>query len=262
MKILNKQRVICLLVTFCILSMVPAAYAQNINGEIINVNVSQNVAFIDLGKDSINMGDVFLVNTLNGDMYLDVVEVTAAVSKLTLSKNSIYKSKSVDLQSLNIGSQAKRVLTQNQSNVEAVAEPAKTLDLPEGMPHIDPQVLVKPNIANETIQGIDKHLDRMVESNVKLFNALTELLNEKKQWQNDVDKMHAAFLVSQDQNQTLIKEQATLKEALVQLEQQKSVLVSDNENNIKLLDQANAKLLVLKKSLDGLNKIIQDRLKQ
>ncbi len=252
-------------ISLFLLCGVSNSLAQDLTGEIINVNPIQNIAFIDLGKDSITTGDVFSVDAASGVMYLEVVETAPAVSKLGICQKSSFKSAASDFQTVAIGSTAKRVFSNKPLEMMPASQGESTTSMPKiptGIPNIDPQVLVKPNIANETIQSLDTRLDKMVESNVKLFNTLTELLNEKKQWQASTDKVHADLLAAQAQIQTLNLNSIDLKKQLADANFQTASTVAENEKNKKLLADAQAKLQTLKTRLDSLNTIIQDRLKQ
>ncbi len=264
MKILSKITYISLLFVISLLGAMNAAFAQDIAGEIINVNPSQSIAFIDLGKDSVSTGDVFAVEAPGGPIYLEIVETAPAVSKLSVCQKENFKSTVSDFQTVSIGASAKRVLTNKPEIARFTGTDANapTNSMPVGIPNIDPQVLVKPNIANETIQSLDTRLDKMVESNVKLFNTLTDLLNEKKQWQAGEDRIRADLQAAQTQIQTLNLANVDLKKQLADANFQTANTVAENEKNKKSAEDAQSKLQSLKIRLDSLNKIIQDRLKQ
>lgn len=239
-------------------------HAQDVSGEIINVNPSQNIAFIDLGKDSVSAGDVFAIESSAGPIFLEVVEAASAVSKLSLCSKENYKSTPLDFQAVSIGAAAKKVLSSKLPSAAALVKEGSAVQqqMPTGIPNIDPQVLVKPNIANETIQSLDTRLDKMVESNVKLFNTLTELLNEKKQWQAGEDQIRAELQAAQTQIQTLNLANIDLKKQLADANFQTANAVAENAKNKKMFEDAQSKLQSLKTRLDSLNKIIQDRLRQ
>ena len=264
MKIFSKNSYTLLFISICILGAVDPCFAADIAGEIININPSQSIAFIDLGKDSIAVGDIFSVDTSSTSVYLEVIETASAVSKLGICQKENFKSSVIDFQSVSIGAAAKRVMTNKPATVRVTGndiDPSAS-PMPTGIPNIDPQVLVKPNIANETIQSLDTRLDKMVESNVKLFNTLTELLNEKKQRQVGEDQIRADLQTAQAQIQTLNLASIDLKKQLAEANFQTANAVAENEKNKRSAQDAQARLQSLKTRLESLNKIIQDRLKQ
>ncbi len=92
--------------------------AQEVTGEIINVNYKENVAFIDLGKDSLNKGDVLSIEVETKPVYLEAVEVNDAVSKIAASTNASYPFDAVLFKDVMVGGHVKRVW------VNKPAEPA------------------------------------------------------------------------------------------------------------------------------------------
>jgi len=56
---------------------------EDVSGEIININHQFRVAFTDLGKDSLDVGDIVEVKTTEGrTVYLEVIETLSVLSKL------------------------------------------------------------------------------------------------------------------------------------------------------------------------------------
>lgn len=118
-----------LLFTF-LLSLPLAGWAKSLTGEIININPTDRVAFIDLGKDAVRSGDIFTVEGQSGKIYLEVLQASEAVSQLGASQNEDYKGLPGDFDALSIGQTVRRVFSLDPSS-EAVpmatpaAEPAR-----------------------------------------------------------------------------------------------------------------------------------------
>ena len=218
--------------------------AQDISGEIININNQQHAVFIDLGEGSIYQGDIFVVESGGKKIFLEAADVKRAVSRLMLSQKANFQSDPSDFDGISIGSKIVRVFSEKSP---VSSQSGATLD---GMPTIDPQMMIKPNIATESIQGLDNRLDKMVESNVKLFNSLTELLNEKKQWQVTLEGLRTELQAAQHKVTELNSLNAELNAG-----------VAERDTLKKQYEDAQSKIKALKERLDHLTILASENLK-
>lgn len=251
------------------------AFAQEVVGEIINVNYREKVAFIDVGNESLNVGDVLVVEDGSRKIYLETQEVNDAVTKLIPSHNPDYPCDDDDFKDVLVGVTAKRIFEKpvikqdpvTPAIVQApavvpvpVAVTATTSNITQ-MPVIDPQVLTKPNLANESIQSLDTRLDKMVESNVKLFNALNELLNEKKTWEAQTAILRTDTQTAQGKLNELVVINEDLKKQLANQKFETAGAVTDREKYKAQAENLQAKVDALKQQLDRLTKTVEEQMK-
>ena len=173
---------------FFYVSLLPA---EDISAEIINIDQNQKIVFIDIGRDVLAVGDVMSVNGADHPVYLEVLQVSDAVSKLRVSKKEKFHSKTSDLDSLTVGMKAVRVFSvgaqphvvapeaQETSPITPVPPAGAPAHVPEAAaantpPSIDAEAFVKPDISKESFQSLDARLNKMVDNNIKLLDALSQ----------------------------------------------------------------------------------------
>ena len=230
------------------------ASAEEVVAEIININQDQKIVFIDVGRDALAVGDVMYVSGAGHPIYLDVVEVSDVVSKLGLTKNKKFRLPNDNLDDLAIGMKVTRIVSASNAPVAQATLPSvvSASDVASGvpssvspivMPVIDPQLLVKPDITKESIQSLNERIDKMVDINVKLFNALTQCQ------------------ASQADFQRIIIANTDLKRQLDEANAKTAGAIMDSDKSKKQAEELTNKINALKQRLDHLNTLIQENLK-
>lgn len=278
---------ICREIGLCLLLLMftSSLYAEDLTGEIINVNYRDKVAFIDMGTQSLNVGDIVKVDDNGWIIYLQALSVENGIIRLGCSQNPDYPCQSDQFKQVMVGVIATRVWTKplipkapapsltetvnypgaafSSTNNPASALPAPAIPLTTSvnkMPIIDPQAMVKPNLAQESIQSLDARLDKMVESNVKLFNALNEMLNEKKTWEVSLQTLKQQYQDALAQNASLTKEGEQLKSIITQSKFDLASTVADREKYKKQAEELAEKVNALKLQLNRLTQIIEEQM--
>jgi len=158
--------------------------AMDVSSEIININQEQRIVFVDLGNDVLSVGDIMSVEGLEHPVYLEVIQVSDAVSKLRVSKVKKFFSNASELDSLTIGMKVTRILAIQEPRHSPAIEPpvvavAAETAAPQAvssnnLPGLDSQAFVKPDISKESIQSIVDRMNTMADANVKLSSALAQ----------------------------------------------------------------------------------------
>ena len=232
--------------------------ADDIYAEVINIDQNQKIVFIDLGRDVLAVGDVMSVNGADHPVYLEVLETSDAVSKLRISRKGKFHSKTSDIDNLTVGMKVTRVLSASVEPPHAVAPEAQETSptpsqalTPQPAPavinnlpaSIDAQAFVKPDISKESFQSLDERLNKMVNSNIKLLDALSQC--------------QAAG--SSSQKLTAINEE--LKKQLDELNSKFIAMDIDRDKYKKQAEDLLGKLNELKGRLDRLDSVIGEHLK-
>ncbi len=161
-----------LLFTF-LLSLPLAGWAKSLTGEIININPTDRVAFIDLGKDAVRSGDIFTVEGQSGKIYLEVLQASEAVSQLGASQNEDYKGLPGDFDALSIGQTVRRVFSLDPSS-EAVPMATPAAEPARPQPVVPSPTPPDPAIASE-VQRLRAELQALQGKAMELYTTNIEL---------------------------------------------------------------------------------------
>jgi len=256
---INKKHPILIVCAFLFfLFFAPLLHAEDITAEIININQDQKIIFVDLGRDVLNIGDIMSVEGTDHPVYLEVLETSDAVSKLRISKKDKFHSKTSDLDSVTIGMKVTRVATEGvephpvaadsspassgippQAALPHVAEAAA----PNNLPFIDQQAFVKPDITKESFQSLDERMNKMVDSNIKLLDALSRCQS------------------AQGEGQKLVAINDELKKQLDESNAKFVSVVIERDKYKKQAEDLEAKVNDLKGRFDRLDSVIEEHLK-
>lgn len=253
--LIKAPRYIFLYLVVCLLMLSIHAQAAEVSAEIININPTQKVFFVDVGKDVFSLGDIVIVNNIAEPVYLEVIETSAGISQLAFSSNAAFRSLTDSLENVSIGMSVTRVYVNPSTHNKGIDQLTITEQglIPQlqqmpstvavTVPTIAMQPVDKTDITKESIESLGIKMDKMAENNARLVNALAQC----QAGQADVQKINTT--------NALLKKQ--VDESTVKFE----VLIAERDKYKKMADERNTKILELKERLNHLNSTIQEQLK-
>ena len=190
MKYYLRNIVIFFLFSFVFLPL--SLHAQNTDpssGEIININQKYQVAFTDLGGQSLKKGDIVKVFLNSKEfIYLQVLEASSILSKLgpVLSEN--FKTNLKDFQRLAVGNAVEKVKPVSE---EIKEKPEENIYQPLAVVESQPKETVLSNQDNfdevqTRLNEAKKEIDSLKESNSSLNGKIGQVSLEKESLQQMV----------------------------------------------------------------------------
>lgn len=111
---------ICFFLVFIVLSQSQVLAEDKVIGEIINVNYKYKIAFTDLSDKELSVGDtVEVFKNAKSVTYLDVIEVTKVLAKLSPSGNHIDVNAAVNFERVSVGDKIVKIDGKNTNNLHA-----------------------------------------------------------------------------------------------------------------------------------------------
>jgi hypothetical protein len=177
---MKKLTILLILFFICIGAPISPAQAETV-GEIININYDYNIAFTDLTNSNLQKGDIVkILKDKKLITYLEVSDVSSAISKLIPIQKPREYATDVDFRSINIGNSVVKVTFQEKKIVEPEIPPATV------PPLVEKPVEKQPVVIDD---HVTKPLQELSANYIQLSQKLSEILNQKQQLEKDNNRL-------------------------------------------------------------------------
>ncbi len=201
--------VVCMFM-LSIMAQTSSLSAEQIQGEIINVNSHYKIAFTDLSNQFLRVGDV--VEIRDGETlvtHLLVSEATTAISKLVPVEDKGGFSDKVDFTQIHIGQKVLKVNTSQSSSATTKPNLQTTEVILTNLTSIEEF----PEVAQENSSDYKKLHKKYVELSVNLAG----LINNKKDLETEVQSLKVELNEAQDRLSHLESENGLLENKVMEL---------------------------------------------
>jgi len=209
---------------------------ERVIGEIINVSYQHEIAFSDIGQEGLNVGDVLeVLQSGQRVTYLQVIEVSEALSKLGPVNDGTYSTNFGKVQIGNVVAKAKvanfpRAVVHSESilkNSVQIDDSWAQQGLPSASRNNQGQFQFEEKYLNSA-EASD--LDKMIAQNKRLLTQMSQLVTENENLALSHEKIRS-------EKEDMRLEHHVLKARVVKLTEKLNIIINLVEQNLKAYEK-------------------------